>query len=507
MLGLGTLIGIVLCSVSLLPTSELVKIVARPRNYDVLTASYFSFPIVQFQGFISPFILGSPKLGTFPPPQVYGGTFFWETVQYIGLLPILIITIFSIRNFKRKHILTLLCFIAFFIILMLGKYSPAYFVYSFPPFNIFRVPSRFILPMTLGLVFLLGYALRNMKNKGLLKLDRKKLEILIVVLFIFTICDIFYYWYSYYPTARADQWMAAPEFAEAILRDGNNGRVMTPRGGLDKASVYGKHGWNNAEDYYIFSRNEMLPNSNSIWGISQLQGYTGLSTLKRHNLFEAVLEFATENRKKARPDVLLDVTHVGYLIVSRKSDQPYQGMELMKTIKENRFGNQYLLYKNPSVLPRARVVTEYMYEKSMNDIIKKLLVLNEKLYSMVLLEEKPGVKSAPYSGEEIKVTWLKDANDYIKLSVNMPVDGLLVLADVTDKNWHAYDNGKETKILLTNIIQQSVELKKGNHIIEFKYIPQSFYTGRKISIAAHFIVFVVFAAFALRNRRSSSPKA
>lgn len=201
------------------------------------------------------------------------------------------------------------------------------------------------------------------------------------------------------------------------------------------------------------------------------------------------------------------MTHVGYLIVSRKSDQPYQGMELMKTIKENRFGNQYLLYKNPSVLPRARVVTEYMYEKSMNDIIKKLLVLNEKLYSMVLLEEKPGVKSAPYSGEEIKVTWLKDANDYIKLSVNMPVDGLLVLADVTDKNWHAYDNGKETKILLTNIIQQSVELKKGNHIIEFKYIPQSFYTGRKISIAAHFIVFVVFAAFALRNRRSSSPKA
>lgn len=507
LIGLGTFIGMILCSVSLLPTSELVKIVARPRNYDVLTASYFSFPFVQFKGFLSPFILGSPKMGTFPPPQVYGGTFFWETVQYIGLLPIIAISIFTLKNYRKKYMLALLGFIAFFVILMLGKFSPAYFVYSFPPFNIFRVPSRFILPMTLGLVFILGYAVRSIRNKGFLNLDKKKIEIVVVILFAITICDIFYYWFTYYPTVRAEQWMAVPELAEEIHKDGNIGRVMTPRGGLDKASVYGQHGWNNAEDYYLFSRNEMLPNSNSIWGISQLQGYTGLSTLKRHNLYEAVLEFATENRKKARPDILLDVSNVGYLIVSRKSDQPYQGMELMKTIKENHFGNQYLLYRNPSVLPRARIVTEFEYEKSMNDIIKKLLVMNEKLYTTALVEENPSIKSTPYSGDPIKVSWLEDANEYRKLTVDMPVDGLLILGDITDKNWHAYDNGKEARIILTNIIQQSIELKKGKHIVEFKYIPQSFYTGRTISIVAHIIVFAVFAVFALRNYRNSSPKA
>lgn len=502
---IGTTIALILCAVMLIPTRELIQQVARPQNYDVLAASYFSFPFVQFQGFLSPFILGSPKFGTFPPPIVYYGTFFWETVQYIGLIPLIAIVVYVVKNFKKQHVLFLGVFIGVFTILMLGKFSPAYFIYSLTPFNIFRVPSRFILPVIFGMVILFGYSLNVIQEYVSKKYGKKKVNYVIVVLLLLTVCDIFYYWYSYYPTVKAETWLSKPEFVEYIEKDGNQGRVMTPRGGFDKANIYGKYGWNKAEDYYVFNRNEMIPNANSIWGISQLQGYTGLSTYKRHNLFEAVLEFATDNREKTRADILLDVANVGYIIVSHENDQPYKNMKLVKTVKNKQFNQKLLLYKNPSVLPRARVVTQYKVLKSINDTIRQFFVMKEKLITTVLLEEKPHIKSLEYK-ENIPVKWVQDTNQHIILQVEMPVDGMLILADIIDPNWHAYDNGKLSKIYAADLIQRGVTLKKGSHTVEFKYEPQSFYLGGKISIFAHIIVFAILALFAFRNQRISSSK-
>src|SRR3989344_7732650 len=213
---LGTGIAIILAAVLLIPAFELVGLVTRPENYTVTNATFYSFPFKQFLGFLSPFIFGSLKLGTFPEPAEYEGVFFWETAQYIGFLPIILIIGFLIKRFRSRKTLILMVFVAIFCLLMLGKFSPIYFIYSLPPFNMFRVPARFILSVLFGLSILFAFALKEISVEVTKKFTPRKKDIIIAALFLITIADIFYYWFNYHPVVHAKKWLQDPPFVQYI---------------------------------------------------------------------------------------------------------------------------------------------------------------------------------------------------------------------------------------------------------------------------------------------------
>ena len=59
------------------------------------------------------------------------------------------------------------------------------------------------------------------------------------------------------------------------------------------------------------------------------------------------------------------------------------------------------------------------------------------------------------------------------------------------KGWNAYIDGKKTSYFSTNYLLRAMRVPAGEHTIEFKFEPQSYYIGEKISIASSILLIVL----------------
>jgi uncharacterized membrane protein YfhO len=69
-----------------------------------------------------------------------------------------------------------------------------------------------------------------------------------------------------------------------------------------------------------------------------------------------------------------------------------------------------------------------------------------------------------------------------------------------DKGWKAFVDGEEIPHFRANYILRAATLPGGNHKLEFKFEPASYYTGEKISLLAS-ILLVAGLGFAVYRER------
>jgi hypothetical protein len=94
----------------------------------------------------------------------------------------------------------------------------------------------------------------------------------------------------------------------------------------------------------------------------------------------------------------------------------------------------------------------------------------------------------------------------IRVSVQMETPGLVVLADLWDKGWRAYLNGKSVPILRTNHAVRGVVVPAGAGTLVFHYAPAGFAWGTRLfGVAAG--VLVAWGTIGLRNSRRRNGRA
>jgi uncharacterized membrane protein YfhO len=54
--------------------------------------------------------------------------------------------------------------------------------------------------------------------------------------------------------------------------------------------------------------------------------------------------------------------------------------------------------------------------------------------------------------------------------------------------WKAYVDGKETEIMKANYILRAIKIPQGQHKIEFKFHPDSFYKGGSIAMICSLLI-------------------
>jgi uncharacterized membrane protein YfhO len=99
-----------------------------------------------------------------------------------------------------------------------------------------------------------------------------------------------------------------------------------------------------------------------------------------------------------------------------------------------------------------------------------------------------------------------DVEDYradeVRLGVQSPGPGLLVLKDIYAPGWQAQIDGQPTRVLRVDGLVRGVAIAQaGQHEIVFQYQPQSFVRGVWLAIATAAVLVASLVAAYLEQRR------
>ncbi len=141
----GVLLGTILAAPQILTTVELAGLSQRAGGLDSTFFTSYSFHPFLVATFLSPFLLGNP----YPSGSI-------ELMGYVGLIPLALSWIALRRDEAPVRWLLLGLAIAG-LLLAFGRWNPLYgWLERVPPFNLFRVPARYLLWTSIALALLAG---------------------------------------------------------------------------------------------------------------------------------------------------------------------------------------------------------------------------------------------------------------------------------------------------------------------------------------------------------------
>jgi hypothetical protein len=170
----------------------------------------------------------------------------------------------------------------------------------------------------------------------------------------------------------------------------------------------------------------------------------------------------------------------------------------------------FTVYENEAAFPRAFVVPRARPLPDKTDVLRVLATTN--FQEIVLLEnfDPPGeeVASVPVlratrGNHDVRIRTYQP--NRVELEVGGDAGGYLVLTDVWYPGWTCTVNGEPVEVYRANYLFRAVAVPPGKAEVVFRFEPDSYRTGKLVSLAALTLVAVLslVLSVAARRRRSS----
>ena len=240
------------------------------------------------------------------------------------------------------------------------------------------------------------------------------------------------------------------------------------------------------------------PNTWTHYRLESIEGYDPLQLLDYSRLFRVVSEdrYGDEVSRfsqiinKANP-AYLDALNVGYFLSLKPSGERKASPLVNQLIKQG-YRNVFedgsvIIYQNPGPLDRAYFINKLRFVKDKAEMER---VLDDPSFNptaeAVVISQPFNFKPGKY-----EVVSMDHGNNEVKIGVRSDSEGFLVLADAFDPGWKSYLNGKLNQIYQVNGALRGIRVPAGENQIVFNYQPGSFTTGAIIS-AFSFLSLVIF---------------
>ncbi len=471
------LLALGLSAVQLLPSMEFLQNSSARGGFSPQDAAYFSYPLKHLITFLDPFRLGNPKFGTYPVFSTFDGSIFWENTGFIGILPLVFVAL-SLFHLKRRGLTRVALFfficLALSFLLMLGSHSPLYIIYSLWPFNLFRVPSRFLWIFVVSLIVLSAIGIDRFARGPLAKS-------FLIICFIANTFFLMKTWENYQAIQPAQQWLAQPEIMQFLSPER---RIYTIGNEITHNETFLTKGWQNMQPYYTL-RNTLAPDSNVFWNIASTQVYAG-RFLRRQALVDSLLKGiiqadANTATISAQAKKVINLFGVGQIISTVPISDP--------DVTETGTVGIIRVYQNPRAAKRTYLAHQPVLAQTLETAVRNMQEDSFVPGASVLVEQPLDIPNT--TGGEAEIT--KETDTAVTIAVRgNPAASLLVLADTYYPGWRALVDGKETQILPVNINERGVLIDPGNHTVQFTYDPQSLKVGARISAISLLIIAMGF---------------
>src|SRR3989304_6736819 len=220
--------GLLISAIQLLPSWELTQMSNRKGGVGIEEIKLFPYQFKHLITFVWPYLLGDPRIGTYPQFSKDWGI-FWENTGYIGILPLLFAFLAIILGFRKNKTIQLFAILAFIsLLLMLGKNSPTFFFFQTPPLSFFRVPSRWIMFLVFSLSILAAFGFDFFWKKLETKIaSTKVIMIILLLILITTTANLFLFSYNYNLRGETQDWLKTPTTALFLQNDQSLYRILS----------------------------------------------------------------------------------------------------------------------------------------------------------------------------------------------------------------------------------------------------------------------------------------
>lgn len=475
------LLGICMSSAQLLPSYEFLNTIKNRGVFNLQYATLYSFSLPHLSTLWNPYNLGNPQYNAY---NFVKGNIFWENNCYIGLIPLLLLVLGYILKKLRteREFLFLSGLLGFMVLLMLGFHSPLYILYSFWPFNLFRVPSRFIW------VFVTVIIILSMKTGQYIfkhRLNHKILRIAFLVLCITQLYASVRIWWNYNITTNASIIAERPVF-DSYLTDSTFLSIGTE---TLHNSYFFDTGWTKPEPYIFLAR---IPNSakNLYWHIPSFSVTAGRQIF-RQDIVDTLINSAIEISDTPIATISSQANKLFsiYGITSLVTTIPLHTdtMWNLEATASSDFGSLNLYRLNQSV-PYAYLSGNILLATTKEKATTQLLSERYIPQKTVIVESNLPINTVSCGTVKTQIVSHTKYQFEVK---NNQAQCLLVVNSLYYPGWSATVDGKETQIYPANISQKSVIVPVGDHTIIFIYKPLWLLYGIIISLLSYGVAFIV----------------
>lgn len=181
----------------------------------------------------------------------------------------------------------------------------------------------------------------------------------------------------------------------------------------------------------------------------------------------------------------------------------------------NMLNTRYIIYdlntaplKNPLPLGNAWFVNDFNIVENADEEIAALKGINpasETIIDKRFSEFVDGKKFDKNINDNIELTEYQP--NYLKYKTKAASEQLAVFSEIYyDKGWEAFIDGEIVPHFRVNYILRALILPEGEHTVEFKFHPKSYFVGNKISLASSILLLLAIAGYALSKFRKRTKK-
>lgn len=544
-IGIGLLVG----AVQVLPVIEIMPYTTKcsGASFDYLNVS--SFPPFNLLTFVIPEIFGDGM-----QVRYWGEWYLGEVIGYIGILPLILITIVSCLYRTR---ITMLClvFMLIFLLIAFGGYLPGAKNYYclVPGFNIFRCSARAMAMFDLFGAILSGYGIAwIVENPKRLRVILKWLITLSVIYGImvawFWLNGTMFWCHVMQLIASSGRVVEVPQ--SFLLSTGfiSNAYHLSVYGAIKSLllliiSTTGLYLWSRqwlstgvfklgviillVLDLYLFGYkyiqlapdNDTLLNQKTIellrmdkscyricmlkflsnagqrYGLCQADGFESSISSRYNELMNICNNLPLETPlplvRFSRWHNLHNLLNIKYII-----GPPNIKMIGLPHLEHIFSSEDNSIYQNLTCLPRAFIVHDFELHKP-KDVLKRLADGSFDASRCVIIEERPNLvfKDMPAGtkkGSTPRI--LKYSLNEVIIQAELEQSGFLVLTDAWYPGWQAYIDGKKTKVYIADYVFRAIELTSGKHKVMFVYQPKSILYGMIITLVTLGVLVIVLSS-------------
>ncbi len=148
------------------------------------------------------------------------------------------------------------------------------------------------------------------------------------------------------------------------------------------------------------------------------------------------------------------------------------------------------MQRNDNACGHAWFVSKIGFVKNADEEMKTISAFSPKDEAIVDQKFKPLVDAKPLgTGTNGTIDLVKYSPDDMVYKSSNAANAVAVFSEIYyDKGWKMYIDGQEQPYFRADYLLRAAVIPVGNHTIEFKFHPASYYTGEKISLAGSILL-------------------